>query len=86
MTNIIQIEPNKWVSEDLLITVTGLRPGTIKRARENSWLQGREYLLFSPVDDPKPNSECMYNREAIDKWIEQQSKRQPGTAKLKKSA
>ncbi|AVX37776.1 excisionase family protein [Yersinia massiliensis] len=86
MDNVIQIVPNKWVTEDLLIALTGLRPGTIKRAREKSWLQGREYLLFSPEDNPKPNSECMYNREAIDNWVEQQSKRQPNAAKLKKSA
>ncbi|MFA3778505.1 MULTISPECIES: excisionase family protein [Yersinia] len=85
MTNVIQIVPNKWVTEDLLITLTGLRPGTIKRAREKSWLQGREYLLVSPEDDPKPNSECMYNREAIDNWVERQKSIQPSTAKLKKA-
>ncbi|WP_145590905.1 excisionase family protein [Yersinia aleksiciae] len=85
MTNVIQIVPNKWVTEDLLITLTGLRPGTIKRAREKSWLQGREYLLVSPEDDPKPNSECMYNREAIDNWVERQKSSQPLTAKLKKA-
>lgn len=78
MENVIQLVPSDWVTEDLLIATTGLRPGTIKRARENAWLQGREYLLFSPVGEPKPNSECMYNRKAIDLWIGRQAKKQPG--------
>ncbi|OQP33882.1 excisionase family protein [Pantoea latae] len=85
MENVIQLMPSKWVTEDVLIAITGLRPGTIKRARENCWLQGREYLLFSPVNDPKPNSEAMYNREAIDKWIEAQAQRQPDAAERKKA-
>lgn len=66
----IYIKPNKWVTESLLIAVTGLKPGTITRARKHSWLQGREYKFMSPEGDPKPNSECVYNREAVDAWID----------------
>ncbi|HIF2369354.1 TPA: excisionase Xis [Salmonella enterica] len=78
MSNIIQLTPNKWVSEKVLIEVTGLKHGTITRARKESWMLGREYLHISPDGNPKPSSECMYNREAVDQWIEAQKKNQPG--------
>jgi len=73
----IQLAPNKWVTETVLITITGLREGTIRRARKTSWMQGCEYLHVSPEGEPKPTSECMYNIEAINKWIESQIKKQP---------
>lgn len=73
----IQVVPNKWVTESLLKVVTGLRSGTIARARSQSWLVGREYLHIAPDGAPKDNSECMYNLEAINWWIEGQAKRQP---------
>ena len=41
MSEIIQIVPSEWVTEDLLVKMTGLRPGTIARARKKSWLCGR---------------------------------------------
>ncbi|MDI5536259.1 excisionase family protein, partial [Salmonella enterica subsp. enterica serovar Montevideo] len=41
-----------------LIAVTGLKPGTITRARKESWMLGREYLHISPDGNPKPSSEC----------------------------
>ncbi|ECB0057464.1 excisionase family protein [Salmonella enterica] len=78
MSNIIQLTPNKWVSEKVLIAVIGLKPGTITRARKESWMLGREYLHISPDGNPKPSSECIYNREAVDQWIEAQKKNQPG--------
>ncbi|HIC1849292.1 excisionase family protein, partial [Escherichia coli] len=56
MQTIIQIEPNEWVSEDLLMAVTGMKRGTITRARKSSWLLGREYKHVSPEGDPKPTS------------------------------
>jgi len=85
MENVIQLAPNKWVTESVLMAVTGMRPGTIKRAREKAWMQGREYLLFSPEGIPGLNSLCMYNREAIDKWIESQLKKQPDARERKKA-
>ncbi|MDE7917993.1 excisionase family protein, partial [Enterobacter kobei] len=48
------------------------------RARKESWMLGREYLHISPDGNPKPSSECMYNRKAVDQWIEAQKKNQPG--------
>lgn len=77
MQNIF-MTPNKWVTESLLIELTGLRPGTIMRARRESWLVGREYVHVAPDENPKPNSECMYNREEIDRWVERQLQKQPG--------
>jgi hypothetical protein len=73
----IKVVPNKWVTESLLMIVSGLRSGTIQRARKQSWLVGREYLHIAPDGIPKENSECMYNLEAINLWIEGQAKRQP---------
>ncbi len=58
MQTIIQIEPNEWVSEDLLMAVTGMKRGTITRARKSSWLLGREYKHVSE-GEPKPTSECV---------------------------
>ncbi|WP_354692028.1 excisionase family protein [Phytobacter sp. RSE-02] len=69
MHTIIQVEPNEWVTEQLLIAVTGMKPGTIAQARKNSWLLGREYKHVSPDGEPKPTSECMYSRKAVDAWI-----------------
>ena len=56
MQTIIQIEPNEWVSEDLLMAVTGMKRGTITRARKSSWLLGREYKHVSPEGEPKPTA------------------------------
>jgi len=78
MSEVIQLVPNKWVTEQNLIAVTGLKRGTIERARRESWFLGREYLHVSPDGEPKPNSEFMYNTEAINLWIEQQASKQPG--------
>lgn len=72
-----KLQPNKWVTESVLKAVTGLRSGTIQRARSDSWLVGREYLHVAPDGIPKENSECMYNLESINRWIESQVKRQP---------
>lgn len=74
MSNVIQLAPNEWVCESVLIAVTGLKPGTITRARKESWMLGCEYLHISPDGNPKPSSECMYNRKAVDQWIEAQKK------------
>ncbi len=78
MSEIVQLVPNEWVSEKVLIAVTGLKPGTILQARKKSWLVGREYIHVSPDGNPKPSSECMYNRRAVDAWIAAQARKQPG--------
>ncbi|MCR6679356.1 excisionase family protein, partial [Escherichia marmotae] len=67
-----------WVTEQKLIEITGLRPGSIERARKQSWIVGREYLHVAPDGIPKEISECMYNRKAIDLWVESMSIKQPG--------
>jgi len=66
------------ITEEKLVEITGLRPGTIERARKKCWMVGREYLHVSPDGVPKKNSECMYNRKAVDQWVESMSKKQPG--------
>lgn len=78
MSEMTFIVPNDWVTEDKLVEITGLRPGTIEAARKKSWMVGREYIHVSPDGIPKPNSECMYNRKAVDQWVESMSKKQPG--------
>ncbi|EBR4099705.1 excisionase, partial [Salmonella enterica] len=32
----------------------------------------------SPDGNPKPTSECMYNRKAVDAWISSLKNKQPG--------
>lgn len=78
MSAVFKLVPNKWVTEDKLTELTGLRHGTIERARKKSYFAGREYMHVAPEGDPKPNSECLYNTEAINNWIEQQASKQPG--------
>lgn len=78
MSNVILLAPNEWVCESVLIAVTGLKSGTILRARKESWMVGREYIHVSPDGNPKPTSECMYNRKAVDAWIASQANKQPG--------
>ncbi|EEY7019246.1 TPA: excisionase family protein [Escherichia coli] len=75
-TIIYQITPSKWCTESTLIASTGLKPGTIERARKKSWLQGKEYRHYAVDGIPKSNSECVYNIEEIMRWIENQ--KQPG--------
>lgn len=72
MQTIIKIELNEWVSEELLIAVTGLKPGTIVRARKKSWLMGREYRHVAAEGEPSIKNECMYNRKAVDAWVASQ--------------
>ncbi|EOM8314856.1 excisionase family protein, partial [Escherichia coli] len=42
------------------------------------WMVGREYIHVSPDGNPKPSSECMYNRKAIDAWVASMKNKQPG--------
>ncbi|ELJ2692690.1 excisionase family protein [Salmonella enterica subsp. enterica] len=78
MSNVILLAANEWVCESVLIAVTGLKSGTILRARKESWMIGREYIHVSPDGNPKPTSECMYNRKAVDAWISSLKNKQPG--------
>ncbi|ECF6018145.1 excisionase [Salmonella enterica subsp. salamae] len=75
-TIIYQIVPSEWVTKSLLIATTGIKDGTIERARRKSWLVGREYRHYSPEGTPHSGSECLYNIEAIMRWIK--SQKQPG--------
>ncbi|EBO9194817.1 TPA: excisionase family protein [Salmonella enterica subsp. salamae serovar 21:z10:[z6]] len=68
-TIIYQIAPNDWVTEKLLIAATGLKPGTILRARKESWFVGREYKHITLDGEPKPNGECLYHLPTINRWI-----------------
>ncbi|EBU7539087.1 excisionase [Salmonella enterica subsp. salamae serovar Sofia] len=75
-TIIYQIALSEWVTKSLLIATTGIKDGTIERARRKSWLVGREYRHYSPEGTPHSGSECLYNIEAIMRWIK--SQKQPG--------
>lgn len=68
-TIIYQIAPNEWVTDELLMELTGMKRGTILRARKESWFSGREYKHMSPDGKPKRNSECLYHLPTINRWI-----------------
>ncbi|MDU5827487.1 excisionase family protein [Mixta calida] len=72
MENVIQLMPSKWVSEAVLMQITGLKKNTIKTAREVSWMEGREYKHVSPDGVPRENSMCFYDWRAVEKWIDKQ--------------
>jgi len=73
MDNVIQLTPNKWVTEDVLITLTGLTTHMIQHARRTSWMEGREYRHIAADMQPAQNSTIMYNRHEVDNWVERQS-------------
>ncbi|MBH3006809.1 excisionase family protein [Serratia ureilytica] len=73
MNEVINLTPNKWVSEDILITLTGMTTHMIQHARRSSWMEGREYRHVSADMNPAPNSTIMYNRIEVDNWVERQS-------------
>ncbi|WP_342753785.1 excisionase family protein [Pantoea sp. MBD-2R] len=82
MENIIQLVPGKWVAESVLIAITGMKKNTIKAARDQSWMEGREYKHVAADGQPRDNSMCFYDWKAIEKWIE----RQPAAIPRRKSA
>ncbi|HIF8140561.1 TPA: excisionase family protein, partial [Escherichia coli] len=53
ITPVVQINANEWVTLELLMAVTGLRKGTILRARDSAWMNGREYKQIAPDGTPK---------------------------------
>lgn len=82
MDNVIQLTPSKWVSEAVLMAITGLKKNTIKSAREGYWMEGREYKHVSADSVPMDNSQCFYDWKLIERWIENQ----PAATPRKKSA
>lgn len=68
----VQLMPSKWVSESVLMAITGMKKNTIKSAREKCWMEGREYKHVSGDGAPAYNSACFYRLSAIEKWIENQ--------------
>ncbi|HGY6795256.1 TPA: excisionase family protein [Escherichia coli] len=78
MSEVIMIvSPGKWVSEELLIALKGIKKGTLKKAREKSFMEGREYKHVAHDGMPWDNSPCFYNLEEIDRWIERQASARP---------
>lgn len=72
MENVIQLAPSKWVSESVLMAMTGLKKNTITTARKKCWMEGKEYKHVSPDGVPMDNSSCFYNWKEIERWIEKQ--------------
>ena len=50
---------------------------TLKKAREKSFMEGREYKHVAHDGMPWDNSPCFYNLEEIDRWIERQASARP---------
>ena len=60
-----------------LIALKGIKKGTLKKAREKSFMEGREYKHVAHDGMPWDNSPCFYNLEEIDRWIERQASARP---------
>ena len=75
--NTIQLVPNKWVSEEVLMAITGLTKNAIKSARSKSWMEGCEYRHYAGDCHPSDNSPILYNRYEIDNWVERQHPAKP---------
>ncbi len=57
MSEVIMIvSPGKWVSEEQLIALKGIKKGTLKKAREKSFMEGREYKHVAHDCMPWDNS------------------------------
>lgn len=53
MSEVVMIvSPGKWVAEEQLIALKGFKRGTLKRAREQSFLEGKEYIHVAPDGQP----------------------------------
>ncbi|STE63538.1 putative phage excisionase [Escherichia coli] len=39
------VSPGKWVSEEQLIALKGIKKGTLKKAREKSFMEGRNISM-----------------------------------------
>ncbi|MGF7447535.1 excisionase family protein [Klebsiella michiganensis] len=74
---VVIVSPGKWVAEDQLIAMKGIKKGTLKKARENTFLEGKEYRHVSFDCEPCDNSPCFYNIDEIDMWIERQKPAKP---------
>jgi len=79
MENVTYIvaDPGEWVAEEQLMALKGIKKGTLKKARECSFMEGREYKHVSFDGEPWDNSPCFYNIKAIDRWIESQKSAKP---------
>ena len=62
------VSPGKWVSEEQLIALKGIKKGTLKKAREKSFMEGREYMVWLFClgngalhlgDEPDPRCPCV---------------------------
>jgi hypothetical protein len=62
--------PGKWVAEEQLIALKGIKKGTLKKARENTFIEYK--LAFNLGKSP-----CFCNIDEIDRWIERQSIARP---------
>lgn len=68
-SEIVLLVPNDWVSEKVLIAVTGLKPGTILQARKECWMVGREYVHVSPDGNRNlPASACTTVKRSMHGW------------------
>jgi len=65
MSEIIQIVPSEWVTEDLLVKMTGLRPGTIARARKKAGsAAGSTSICRLTASQRKTASACITTRRS----------------------
>ena len=63
MSEMTLIVPNDWVTQDKLVEITGLRPGTIEAARKSpGWLGANIFTLHQTVIQKKTANACTTER------------------------
>lgn len=64
MGNVIQLAPNEWVCESVLIAITGLKPGTILRPGKNAgWLEESIFTYHQTVIQSLPVNVCITEKQ-----------------------
>ncbi|ELB1089340.1 excisionase family protein [Vibrio alginolyticus] len=64
---VIQLEPSRWVKEDLLIDLTGMSTNEIKDYRQFRWIEGVHFKKSSGKSSDGGKG-YKYDRVAIDEF------------------
>ncbi len=77
MSVTLLLQPNEWVTKEILSIVTGFSSGKIRSYRQRGWRQGKEWILVACDGHPKETSEALYHLPSINLWFDNQKANQP---------